>query len=65
MTLATRATRDFVEQQIRLYEVMLKQPPMAAFLRQQALAIDMALSAFRTARRLKRLKRQSKTGDRD
>ena len=36
-----------IEQQIDAYEVMMKQAPVAAFLRQQALLIDMTLSALR------------------
>ncbi|MEL7542608.1 MAG: hypothetical protein AAGJ70_02410 [Pseudomonadota bacterium] len=48
------ATREVVEHQIAFYEIMMKQAPMAAFLRQQAMMIDMALSVFREQRRLRR-----------
>lgn len=54
MDSATKVARDFIEQQISLYETMMKQPPAAAFLRQQALLIDMTLSAMRAQRRLKK-----------
>ncbi|MEO0619145.1 MAG: hypothetical protein AAFZ01_07670 [Pseudomonadota bacterium] len=48
------ATREMVEHQIAFYELMMKQAPIAALLRQQAMMIDMALSAFREQRRLRR-----------
>ncbi|MGI9407577.1 MAG: hypothetical protein ACR2O4_14490 [Hyphomicrobiaceae bacterium] len=47
MTSVPSITRSFVEQQIDMYEVMMKQAPVAAFLRQQALMIDLALSALK------------------
>ena len=38
---------SIVENQISLYESAIKQTPMAAFLRQQALVIDMVLSMLK------------------
>ncbi len=47
----TTVARSLIEQQIDLYEVMLKQAPVAAFLRQQALLVDMTLSAVKMQKR--------------
>jgi len=54
MSGTTNAARSFVEQQIDLYEVMMKQAPVAAFLRQQALLIDMTLSALKLQKRMRK-----------
>lgn len=54
MDSVTKVTRSFIEQQIDLYEVMMKQAPAAAFLRQQALLIDMTLSAMKAQRQLRK-----------
>jgi hypothetical protein len=46
--------RSLIGQQIDLYELMLKQPPVAAFLRQQALLVDLTLSVIKMQKRLRK-----------